>query len=344
MKERNMKRPKVSIVVPIYNVEKYLDECLTSITKQTLREIEIIAIDDGSTDTSGKILDTFATKDKRIKVIHQENSGYSAAVNLGISLSIGDYVGIVESDDMVDVSMYENLFNKAIKNNADIAKCQFYKFNPFSRKNPLPVYKNPGGVDLELAPELFAPEDWPAIIAFHASIWSSIYKRTLIQQNPIPDTPGASYQDLPFMLKVVTAAKKITIVKKPLYYWRNEPGQTHSTSVNGERALLMAKNTLLGLKILKDSGKYDSMRDGFFAQAYWTNIAFFSRIQPQYRQQYFVLLKKIFSDLDEKSLAGCKYLRSEDKFAISQILHKKNWRALYVAYSLGRVKRFLLRV
>ena len=101
-----MKQPKISIVIPIYNVEKYLEECLTSITKQTLKEIEIIAVDDGSTDSSGKILDSFAAKDKRIKAIHQKNTGYSAAVNLGIEKASGEYVGIVESDDLIDKAMY----------------------------------------------------------------------------------------------------------------------------------------------------------------------------------------------------------------------------------------------
>lgn len=338
-----MKQPKISIVIPIYNVERYLEECLTSVTKQTLKEIEIIAVDDGSTDSSGKILDSFAAKDKRIKAIHQKNTGYSAAVNLGIEKASGEYVGIVESDDLIDKTMYEKLFDVAKASDADIAKCMFYKFNPLSKKAPLLVYKNPGGVDLELAPSTFSPEEWPAIIAFHASIWSAIYKKDLIKHSPIPDTPGASYQDLPFMMGVMTKAKKIAVVKKPLYYWRNEPGQVHSTSVNGEKALLMAKNTLLSLDILKKSGKFEQLKDGFFAQAYWTNIAFFSRIQPKYRQQYFILLKKIFADVNLDELDGYRYLRPEDKFAIKQILTKKNWRALFTAYSLGRAKRLIFR-
>ena len=95
------KKPKVSIVVPIYNVERYLDECVKSIINQTLKEIEIILVDDGSPDNCGKIIDDYAKTDSRIVAVHQKNSGYSAAVNKGINMAKGEYVGIIESDDFI---------------------------------------------------------------------------------------------------------------------------------------------------------------------------------------------------------------------------------------------------
>ena len=101
---------KVSVVIPVYNVEKYLRECLDSVQKQTLQELEIICIDDGSTDSSGAILDEYAQKDSRFHVIHKKNEGYGKAMNIGMDLVTSPYVGIVESDDWIDSTMYQKLY------------------------------------------------------------------------------------------------------------------------------------------------------------------------------------------------------------------------------------------
>lgn len=114
-------KPLVSVIVPIYNVEKYLSKCIDSITNQTLTNIEIILVNDGSTDNSGIIADEYAKNDNRIKVIHKENGGQGSARNIGIDLAIGEYIGFVDSDDWIDLDMYEKLYNKANKYNSDIA-------------------------------------------------------------------------------------------------------------------------------------------------------------------------------------------------------------------------------
>ncbi|MBS7046628.1 MAG: glycosyltransferase family 2 protein, partial [Eubacterium sp.] len=105
--------PKISIIVPVCNVEKYLSKCLDSIVNQTLKEIEIICIDDGSTDDSGAILDSYSQKDSRIKVIHKKNSGYGNSMNVGMDCAEGEYIGIVESDDCILPEMYEELYKAA---------------------------------------------------------------------------------------------------------------------------------------------------------------------------------------------------------------------------------------
>ena len=115
-------QPKVSIIVPTYNVEKYLAECMETIIAQTLKDIEIICVDDGSTDNSGTILDSYAAKDNRIKVIHKENGGYGKAMNVGLDNASGEYIGIVEPDDKIELNMYETLYLAAEKNNVDFVK------------------------------------------------------------------------------------------------------------------------------------------------------------------------------------------------------------------------------
>ena len=119
---------KVSIIVPTYNVEQYLVECMESIVNQTLQDIEIICVDDGSTDNSGKILDDYAQKDNRIKVIHKQNEGYGKAMNIGLDTATGEYIGIVEPDDYVALDMYESLYKIAKENDVDFVKADYQSF------------------------------------------------------------------------------------------------------------------------------------------------------------------------------------------------------------------------
>ena len=122
-------KPALSIIVPIYNVQKYLRQCLDSLVNQTMRDIEFIFIDDGSPDECGRIIDEYAHQDKRIVAIHQKNSGYGRTLNNGIKVAKGEYIGIIESDDWVESDMFEKLYYAATKYDADIARCGFYIYN-----------------------------------------------------------------------------------------------------------------------------------------------------------------------------------------------------------------------
>ena len=121
------KKPLISIIVPVYKVEKYLNRCIHSIVNQTMKDLEIILVDDGSPDTCPKMCDDWAKKDKRIKVIHQKNKGLSAARNHGIKISKGKYIGFVDSDDYIDKYMYENMVSVLIKEQGDMCCCKLQK-------------------------------------------------------------------------------------------------------------------------------------------------------------------------------------------------------------------------
>lgn len=124
--------PLVSIIVPIYNVEKYLPKCIESIINQTLTNIEIILVNDGSTDSSGKIADEYAKKDERIIVIHKENRGQGSARNVGIDIAKGEYIGFVDSDDWIDEEMYEKLYTNAKEYNSDVCVCNRNVYDEYS--------------------------------------------------------------------------------------------------------------------------------------------------------------------------------------------------------------------
>ena len=113
----------ISIIVPVYNVEKYLEKCVNSIVNQTYKNLEIILVDDGATDSSGKLCDKLAKIDNRIKVYHKENGGLSDARNYGVERATGDYIGFVDSDDYIDSEMYGKLYEAIKKENVDVAEC-----------------------------------------------------------------------------------------------------------------------------------------------------------------------------------------------------------------------------
>ena len=323
------KKPKVSIVVPIYNVEKYLRECIDSILKQTLRDIEIILVDDGSPDGCGKIIDEYARIDSRIVAVHQENSGYSKAVNRGIDMATGEYIGIIESDDWIDDDMYESLYKNAKKNKTEVTKGLFYIYHtvPKAGESQNVIYKNPNGVDLRLAPEgAFRPEEWPRILGFHASIWSSIYKADFVKKIRIPETAGASYQDFPFMAEVFCRAKRVSVVKRPFVHWRNDEGQGNSTSARGEKLLLMAKNSKTAIDILKKYKKFDIYKEPFFVHVLWTNYEFFNRIDWKYKKQYYNELVDIFSEIRDDPDFHFTYFSTFENNSVRYFLEENGYK------------------
>ena len=129
--------PKVSVIVPIYGVEKYLHQCIDSILAQTLKEIEIILVDDGSPDKCPQIVDEYAKKDERIIAVHQTNGGYGRAVNHGIKLATGEYMAIVEPDDWIDADMYATLYEHAKQYDVDVVKGPYYDYWDNPEEKPI---------------------------------------------------------------------------------------------------------------------------------------------------------------------------------------------------------------
>lgn len=314
---------KVSIVVPIYNVEKYLRECVDSILSQTLKDIEIILVDDGSPDNCPTIVDEYARQDKRVVAVHQKNSGYSVAVNRGIDMARGEYIGIIESDDWIEPAMYEKLYADAKANNTDITKGMFTSYDstkPVGVRDE--VYRSPSGIDLSLAPDgAFTVAEWPKLIGFHASIWSSIYRADFVKKIKIPETAGASYQDFPFMADVLCRAKRISVVRQPFVHWRNDPDQGNSTSARGEKLLLMAKNSKTGIEIVRKANLLEALKEPFFTHVFWTNMGFFLRIEEKYRKTYYHQLRALFSDIKDDPSFTFKFFRPEDRIYYNLIMN-----------------------
>lgn len=211
---------KVSVLVPIYNVEKFLPECLDSLINQTLKEIEVICINDGSKDDSLEILKEYASKDKRIKIIDKKNTGYGDSMNQGLKKAIGEYVGIVESDDFIDKDAFEKLYKIAKDKNVDVVKSNYYEyFGDIKRDKAVSnifVVDEIGGV--------IDPREKRGIFYQPPCIWAAIYRRDFLEKNKIDflPTPGASYQDTGFNFKVWASARRVYFIKRPLLHYRQD--------------------------------------------------------------------------------------------------------------------------
>ena len=210
-----MSTVKVSIVVPIYNAAKYLRGCLDSLMSQSLKSLEIILVNDGSTDDSLDIAKEYAKLDKRFKILNKYNTGYGDSMNKGIKMAKGEYIGIVEPDDFCAISMFEKLLNIAEKNQVDIARGGYYHYSNNETQKTEPIYmKKKKGVINPL-------QDYGAFYETPA-IWSAIYRRDFLEDNKIEflNTPGASYQDAGFHFKTLACAGRIAYIDEPLYYYR----------------------------------------------------------------------------------------------------------------------------
>ncbi len=214
---------KVSVVIPVYNGMKYLDECVASVTRQTLGGIEIIIVDDGSTDGSGEAADRYAVMDSRIKVIHQKNSGVSAARNAALAVAAGEYIGFVDSDDVAAPEMFERQYEAAKRYDADIVTSGYRSFSDEGssgmNKPPFAPGKPVGKEEIK---RLAAGMHSAGSFLF---IWRSIFSRTLIEYNGIRfDTGLAIGEDTLFCMVCYLNAQKAVAVEEAFYGYRIHGG------------------------------------------------------------------------------------------------------------------------
>lgn len=278
---------KVSIVVPVYNAEKYLIQCLDSILAQTLKDIEVICVDDGSTDHSREILDRYAVKDNRIKVLHRENKGYGAAMNAGMDAAVGEYIGIVESDDCILPEMYQVLYDASDFGNLDVIKSEVYfwyeKYGHKSRKyrKYLDNYYNRVlyGIDRNI------------FFNFYMNIWTGIYKRSfLINYNiRFHESPGASYQDNGFWLQTLIYCKTAKWLNKAFYLYRQD---NESASIKSKaNVLTMTREYEYIEKVLLERKDYANLSYCYYYKLIRHRGNFY-RIADEYKLGFCEQLKK----------------------------------------------------
>lgn len=287
----------ISIIVPVYNVEDYLWECLDSIINQTYPSLEVILVDDGSTDASGNICDIYAERDARITVLHTHNQGQSAARNIGIKQSHGDYIMFIDSDDFITLNCVEDIVNIISNNeNAEIICGKMIKYHfkkgrvqeeTFQYDKKKIVNKN----GIQVLEYLF--REMPV------GMWSpcrSIYKRKLIMDNKLYFLEGITSEDLDLIPRIYTCAKIVDVYEKPFYYYRQQRINSTITTAKAKKyfdIVFVIKRHLMFLEKFKGNENFQKQFLIQLANIYAAYVAIIGELPKHERKRVVDELKKI---------------------------------------------------
>lgn len=313
------REPKVSILVPIYNVEKYLWQCLDSLVSQTLKDIEIICLNDGSTDHSLQIVKSYAVHDPRIVIVNKNNSGYGDSMNKGLSKAKGKYIGIVESDDWAEADMFEKLYKLAEKHSAEAVKSNFYFYHGGSDTN-----KKSDIIKKSEANKLINPVEHPHIFLQQATIWAGLYRRDFLKKNNIKflPTPGASFQDTAFNFKVWASTKKAAYTTNAYLHYRID--NENSSVKSKEKAYFVCKEIDEMYKFAKSSKVFDQLSAVLthrkFDIYYWN----LGRLQGDLAKDFLNHMSEDFNKLEKENLLNDELLSPRDKLILEQIMYRPN--------------------
>lgn len=237
---------KVSVIMPSLNVVKYIDECITSVLNQTLKDIEIICVDAGSDDGTYEKLMEYKSHDSRIRILHSDVRSYGAQVNMGISQAKGEYISIVETDDYVDLNMLERLYDLAKLHSLDYIKAGANSIQQFGERV---LKRNMGFADTDYSiyDKVVSIEKYPQILSMDFYIWRGIYKKQFLLDNNIycSETKGAAYQDIGFTHLVTVNAGRVMFIDEPFYQYRIGRNESSSKSPNGVRYTYNEYNRLI---------------------------------------------------------------------------------------------------
>ncbi len=314
--------PKVSIIIPVYNVKDYLKKCVNSVISQTYKDFEIILVDDGSTDDSPAICDDYAKQDNRVKVIHKQNGGQGDARNVGIDIAEGEYIIFVDSDDYISEKMLEETVTRAEKYDADMVLHDYYTVNEngeilFRYSSVLPREK------------LICPSEDKYILNFSLTAASTkLYKKSIFKDSELRFAPRVWYEDLRLLPKLFTACERVVYADcEPLYYYllRN-----NSTMHNGD----IQKTKLQRIEAIKDivdfykqKGLYeqyiDEMEWIYIYHGFFLPVCEILRFNGRYKSAIKEL--KVFAKANVKSIYKNKYfytLRRNEKILFIAICLK----------------------
>ncbi len=316
---------KLSIIIPVYNVEKYLEECLDSVLNQTLKDTEIICIDDGSTDNSLNILKEYSKKDKRVKIITKENGGQASARNLGIKEAQGEYIAFVDSDDFIEPEMFEKLYSKAKDNKLDLAMCKIALYDNETEEINTTAWYYMLGVFRDFEKDVFSHKDTREFTCeISVTPYNKIYKNSLLKNNNILFPEGLIFEDEKFFYDVYLRAKRVSIVDEPLYYYRtNRKGSTVDIAKESDYTdlILIFKQIRETFKETKNYEDYKVLLANRFIHL---ELSRFTQTSPKYKEKYFNLIKEDLKEVLEDQTINDN-LESNVKSRVSKILKAKNY-------------------
>jgi len=297
-----MDKIKVSIIIPVYNVEKYLRKCLDSVINQTLKEIEIICVNDGSTDNSPKILEEYSLKDKRIKIINKKNNGTGAARNTGMEYVKGEYIGFLDSDDWVKLDAYEKLYLNAKTQNSDIVMCPVHVFDDFTKELRYDQdYFTLDCLDKQFEIGTFTHRDIKnSMFSICVTPWNKLYKNKFLKKIKARFPENVIFEDNPFFFDTYLNTRRISLIRDFLIYYRiNRIGSI--VSRKNKTFLDIIKIFGIIKTIFINANNYEEYKP--ILLAYIINNFFYryNQVAEEHKQEFFELIKHAFVDMDLKN-------------------------------------------
>lgn len=318
--------PKISVIIPVYNVEQYLEQCLNSIITQSLKDIEIICIDDGSTDNSPKILADYQKKDERIKVITKKNEGQGIARNEGLKIAKGEYISFVDPDDWLEQGMYEFLYNKFIETNAQIIHFDFQSFNEkkqkidsikhFSKsvKKTLGVkVLNDSTYNWLNIPNLKFPE-------MELTVWCRMFSNKLLKENNIFFAPFKHSEDNIFVISSCILAEKMVYVEKVFYNYRKRENSALNRA--SKEYFSVFENIELVKNFLIENGFYEKYKNAYRKYLITTFVSHYGCIPDENSDEFLEKVQKILSKEEYKTfhkMTKRNFSFAEKLFALKNI-------------------------
>lgn len=320
------KNIKLSIIVPVYNVEEYLNRCIDSLLKQTLKEIEIILVDDGSTDSSPQICDEYEKNNSNIKVLHLENGGPARARNKGIEIATGEYIGFADSDDYCHPEQFEKLYQNAKDNNSDIAMCSFF-VDSVKGLEPIiipfqPLYNSNEEVKNKVI-RCFYGEYVHGL----NSLWIKIFRRSLLNDNNIRmDETLRRAEDKWFIFEALKVSDVFSYIKDNLYYYyQNESSIMHNSQNDSYEQLLNGKKRLL--KENEELG-FELDNNSFYKDFIYMTIMF---CRDKIKANEFDVFKAVVNDeFFIKSMSYTAFLPIHIRFLCDLIKLKLNFLVIFI--------------
>lgn len=259
--------PEISVIIPIYNVEKYLSECLDSVINQTFLDIEIICVNDGAIDNSRKILVEYQQKDSRIKIVDKQNGGLSSARNAGMKVAKGKFIFFVDSDDWLDLTILENLHKNITELNTDISMCAVHQFDEITKKlDDTNKYFSLEFFDESFDNRVFSYKDTKNFLMnVPVMAWNKLYRKSFLDDCQAQFSEGLVFEDGPFFFSIFFKTQKVSIVRKFLYYYRiNRKGSILKNV--GKNFFDIIKVVNLMYENVKSTEIFEDIKNEFFNQ------------------------------------------------------------------------------
>jgi len=285
-------QPKISIIIPVYNVEKYLRQCLDSVVNQTMQEIQIICVNDGSPDGSRAILQEYADRDSRIEIIDKPNGGLSSARNAAYPSIKGKYTLFVDSDDWIDLEACEKLFAKAEQTGAEIVF--FFWKKEYILKTKIVKFRRITPQDKTTVEEKLPLLDF-------TSAWCKLWRSDFLFENRLYFPEGLCFEDCPVSWKGITVARRVSVLPEPLYHYRNNANSIVNTPKYGIDTVFIYNEIE---KFLRESGHYKDYRDFFICQKLLLWQLCFGKMTRLSRAKMFPLIRESLTDEDRNFYRG----------------------------------------